>query len=150
MFAAEPESTPRAFSPTASSTPGLGGVPLAIGHEAKGLVLPDYSADGELQGRFEAEVAKRIDADHILFTGVKLTTYTPENTPDLAIDMPRSMLDLNTRIITSEVRTTITRADFTIEGDTLKFDTSARRGWLEGNVKMVIKNQADFLGKKDQ
>ena len=149
-IAAEPETTPRARAPKATATPGLGGVPLAIGHEAKGLVLPDYNLKGELQARFEAAVAKRIDADHILFTGVKMTTYTPENTLDLAIDMPSSTLDLSTRIITSQVRTTITRADFTIAGDTLRFDTTARKGSLVGNVKMVITNQAEIAGKPDK
>lgn len=146
-MAADPETTPRARKPKPTASPGLGGVPLPIGQEAKGLVLPDYNLKGELQARFEAAVAKRIDADHIQFTGVKMTTYTPENTPDLAIDMPSSILDLNTRIVTSQERTTITRTDFTIAGDTLRFDTSARKGSFVGHVKMTIKNQTELPGK---
>ncbi len=50
------------------------------------------------------------------FTGLKVTTYTPENTVDLLIDMPSSTLDLNTRVVTSQERTTISRADFTDRG----------------------------------
>ncbi len=137
----------RAPGPKSSPTPSLTDVPLPIGHEAKGLVLPDYNLQGELQAKFEAAVAKRIDQNHILFTGVRMTTFTPESTPDLAIDMPSSILDLTTRIITSKERTTITRTDFTIAGDTLQFDTNKRTGSLVGNVKMVIKNQGDLLGK---
>ncbi len=131
--AAEPTATPRAGEAAASPTPSpLTSVPLPIGHEAKGLVFPDYNMEGELQARFEAAVAKRIDAENILFTGVKMITYTPENTPDLTIDMPSSNLNLSTRIITSDVRTTITRADFTIAGDTLRFDTAARKRLVRG------------------
>lgn len=146
-IAAEPEKTPRVRAAKPTATPGLGDVPLPIGREAKGLVLPDYNIKGELQARFEAAVAKRLDADHILFTGVRVTTYTPENTPDLAIDVPSSTLDLSTRVITSQERATITRADFTISGDTLRFDTIARKGSLVGNVKMVITNQTEPTGK---
>lgn len=109
--------------------------------------MPDYDLEGALRAKFEAAVAKRIDVDHVLFTGVKMTTYTPESTPDLSIDMPSSVLDLTTRIITSKERATITRTDFTIAGDTLQFDTNKRTGSLVGNVKMVIKNQGDLLGK---
>ncbi len=147
VIAAGSEKEKRARAPKASPTPSLTDVPLPIGHEAKGLVLPNYNLQGELQAKFEAAVAKRIDQDHILFTGVKMTTFTPENTPDLSIDMPSSILDLSTRIITSKERTTITRTDFTIAGDTLQFDTEKRTGTLVGNVKMVIQNKGDLLGK---
>ena len=134
---------PQASSPDARSTPknpiAPGRVPLPIGHEAKGLVLPDYDSQGRLQARFEAATAKRIDDERIRFTGLKMTTYKVEtNTPDLAIDMPESTLNITTRVITSEKRTTVSRADFHIAGDTVRFDTVAREGRLTGNVKMVI------------
>src|SRR3712207_6132873 len=54
------------------------GIPLPIGQEAKGLVLPDFDADGKLRARFEAGTAKRIDADRIQFSALKMTTFTPE------------------------------------------------------------------------
>ncbi len=150
VIAAEPEKQSRVRAPKAAATPSLTDIPLPIGHEAKGLVLPDYDLEGALRAKFEAAVAKRIDLDHVLFTGVKMTTYTAESTPDLSIDMPSSVLDLSTRVITSKERATITRADFTIAGDTLRFDTAKRTGSLAGNVKMVIKNQGDLLGKTEK
>ena len=113
-IAAQPKATPAGKQSNLKNPLAPGGIPLPIGHEAKGLVLPDYNANGQLQARFEAALAKRIDADRILFTGLKMTTYTPENTQDLAIDMPSSTLDLNTRVITSSKRTTVTRTDFEI------------------------------------
>jgi hypothetical protein len=65
-----------------SASPGeqnLTNIPLPIGHEAKGLVLPDFDANGHLRGRFEAGTAHRIDEEHVGFMGLKITTYTPEN-----------------------------------------------------------------------
>ena len=85
-----------------NASPGeqsLTNIPLPIGHEAKGLVLPDFDGDGHLRGKFEAGTAHRIDLEHIGFEQLKITTYTPEDQQDLTIDMSTSVLDLNTRIL---------------------------------------------------
>ena len=133
-----------------SVSPGeqsLTNIPLPIGHEAKGLVLPDFDGEGHLRGRFEAGTARRIDQEHVGFEHLKITTYTPENQTDLRIDMHTSILDLKTRILSSQERTTIQRADFNIAGDSVQFDTNTKTGRLIGNVKMVITDQSHLTGK---
>src|SRR6266513_3579758 len=130
-----------------ATSPGeqsLTNIPLPIGHEAKGLVLPDFDGEGHLRGRFEAGTARRIDQEHVGFQHLKIMTYTPESQPDLQIDMHTSVLDLKTRILSSQERTTIQRADFNIAGDSVQFDTNTRTGRLIGNVKMVITNQSQL------
>src|SRR5437899_1356811 len=95
-------------SATPSTSPGeqsLANIPLPVGHVAKGLVLPDFDLQGHLRGRFEAVSAKRLDEYHIGFNSLKITTYTPENQPDLTIELSESILNLNTRIMCSNVRT---------------------------------------------
>jgi hypothetical protein len=132
-------------SATPSGTSGeqsLTNIPLPIGHEAKGLVLPDFDTNGRLRGRFEAGTAHRIDEEHVGFQHLKITTYTPESQPDLKIDMSTSVLDLKTRILSSKERTTIKRADFNIAGDSVQFDTNSKTGRLIGNVKMVITDKS--------
>ena len=124
-----------------------GGIPLPIGQEAKGLVLPDFDADGKLRARFEAGTAKRVDADRILFTSLKMTTFTPEEQPDMSIDMSQSTLHMSTRVISSDQRTTISRRDFSIAGDKMQFDTQSRQGTLTGNVKMVINDTSELTTK---
>lgn len=129
-------------SPSPSSSPAeksLANIPLAVGHEAKGLVLPDFDLDGHLRGKFEAGTALRIDDEHIGFRGLRIITYTPDSRPDFVIEMSNSVLDLKTRILTSKDRTTIKRTDFSIAGDIVEFDTNLRTGKLTGNVKMVIR-----------
>src|SRR5207247_6088470 len=82
---------------TPSASPGeqsLTNIPLPIGHEAKGLVLPDFDADGHLRGRFEAGTAHRIDQEHIGFQRLNIMTYKPENQPDLQNDMTTSVITL--------------------------------------------------------
>ena len=135
---------------TPSASPGeqsLTNIPLPIGHEAKGLVLPDFDGEGRLRGKFEAGTARRIDQEHIGFQHLKITTYTPESQPDLQIDMHTSVLDLKTRVLSSQERTTIQRADFNIAGDSVQFDTNSRTGRLIGNVKMVITDKSHLTAK---
>jgi hypothetical protein len=137
-------------SAKASGSPGeqsLTNIPLPIGHEAKGLVLPDFDTEGRLKGRFEAGTAHRIDEEHIGFQHLKITTYTPESQPDLRIDMQTSVLDLKTRILSSQERTTIQRSDFNIAGDSVQFDTNSKTGKLIGNVKMVITDKSHLTAK---
>lgn len=133
-----------------SASPGqqsLTNIPLPIGHEAKGLVLPDFDGEGHLRGKFEAGTARRLDEGHIGFEQLKITTFTPEDQQDLRIDMSTSVLDLNTRILSSKARTTIQRADFNIAGDSVEFDTNNRTGRLVGNVKMVITDKSHLTAK---
>ena len=135
---------PRAKTAPSSSPDeqSLTNIPLPIGHEAKGLVLPDFDAEGHLRGKFEAGTARRIDQEHVGFEQLKITTYTPEDQPDLKIGMSTSVLDLKTRILSSKARTTIQRADFNIAGDSVEFDTNSKTGRLIGNVKMVITDKS--------
>ena len=148
---AKKEKAPSA-SPTGTATTeqSLTNIPLPIGHEAKGLVLPDFDLEGHLRGRFEAESAKRLDEVHIQFHALKIMTYTPEGQPDLTIELSESILNLKTRILSSNERTTIKRADFNIVGDSVEFDTNSRLGKLFGNVKMVLTSQSKLLNNQNQ
>jgi hypothetical protein len=137
-------------SPTASQSPGeqsLTNIPLPVGHEAKGLVLPDFDLEGHLRGKFVATTARRVDEGHIRFQDLKITTFTPENQTDLQIDMRTSIFDLNTKILSSQERATVKRADFDIVGDSIQFDTNTRTGRMIGNVKMVITSQSHLIEK---
>jgi len=138
---------------TPTATPGeqgLANIPLPIGHEAKGLVLPDFDLQGHLRGRFEAESAKRLDEVHISFHTLKIMTYTPDQQPDLTIELSEAILNMRTRILSSNERSTIKRSDFNIVGDSVEFDTNSRVGKLIGNVKMVITSQSKLLNNQNE
>jgi hypothetical protein len=138
------------ISPGPSTSPAeqsLTNIPLPIGHEAKGLVLPDFDLEGHLRGKFVASTARRIDEEHVRFEELKITTFTPENQIDLRIDMETSVFDLKTKILSSQKRATVSRADFNIVGDSIQFDTNTRTGRMVGNVKMVITDQSHLMEK---
>jgi hypothetical protein len=136
-------------SPTATAG-STGQVPLPIGHEAKGLVLPDFDENGHLRGRFTAGTARRVDAEHMEFHDLNITTFTDDNKIDLQIAMADSVLDLNTHVLTSPQRTTVKRYDFEIVGDRARFEPAAHHSTLTGNVKMVITDAAKLTEQKPE
>jgi hypothetical protein len=122
---------------------GVTNVPIVAGHDAKGLVLPDFDLKGNLRGKLEAGVTRRLDEEHIEFKGVKFTTFQPETEkPDLQIIMTSSVFNLKTQVLNSTERTTVKRSDFEITGDKMQFEMLTRKGTLDGNVKMVVRGKA--------
>jgi lipopolysaccharide export system protein LptC len=106
-------------------------------------VLPDFDLLGRIRGKLQAGVTRRLDDQNIEFLGVKFTTFAPETeTPDLEISMDKSVFNLKTQVLTSNVRSTVKRSDFEVAGDTMKFEMVTRLGTLEGNVKVVIRGKA--------
>ena len=126
---------------------GLKNIPLTVGHEAKGLILPNYDLQGHLLGRFEAATASRLDEDHVHFKDLKMTTYDAQEKPDYHVAMTDAVLNLETRVINSSARTTIKRTDFEIAGDAMQFSTLTHQGTLTGNVHMTLFNQSQLTGK---
>ena len=122
---------------------GVKNVPIVAGHDAKGLVLPDFDLKGHLRGKLEAGVARRLDDERVEFRGVKFTTFVPESeTPDLEIIMSTSVFNLKTQVLNSSERSTVKRSDFEITGDKMQFEMLTRKGTLDGNVKMVVRGKS--------
>jgi lipopolysaccharide export system protein LptC len=76
-----------------------------------------------------------------------MTTFDAQEKPDYHIDMPNAVLNLQTRVIVSDTRTNIKRADFEIAGDAMEFSTLTHQGTLTGHVHMTIYNQSELSGK---
>lgn len=122
---------------------GVTNVPIVAGHDARGLVLPDFDLQGRLRGKLEAGVTRRLDEEHVEFRGMKFTTFLPETeTPDLQIIMSTSVFNLKTQVLNSAERTTVKRSDFEITGDKMQFEMLTRKGTLDGNVKMVVRGKS--------
>ncbi len=115
-------------------------VPLPVGHEAKKLAIPYRDGSGKIQMRFVMELGKRIDADHLAMTTLHIQTYDDAEAEEMSILLPQALLDLNTRIITTESGVTIKRAEFELHGKILEFNTETKLGRLGGGVQMKIFN----------
>jgi hypothetical protein len=118
-------------------------LPLIEGNDSKGVKIPYYDAKGTLQMVFNIGVASRLDENRVKMSETQVETFNEAGEPEMTINLPISTLDLNTRVITSETKTTIKRDDFTITGDAVRFNTMTKEGTLVGNVHMTIYNLTD-------
>lgn len=138
-------------SASATGSPGeqsLTNIPLPVGHDAKGLVLPDFDMEGHLRGKFVAAGARRLDEEQVAFTDLKITTFNEENQVDLQVDLRTAIFNLKTRLLSSKEQGTVKRADFNIIGDSLDFDTDKRTGHMVGHVHMIITSNSKLMEEK--
>jgi len=130
---------------------GIKDIPITEGHDARGLVLPDFDKEGRLRGKLQAGVTRRLDEQNIEFQGVKFTTFIPETEkPNLQINLDKAVFNLKTQVLTSNVRSTVKREDFEVSGDTMRFEMVTRISTLEGNVKTIVRGKARTPGEESE
>lgn len=128
---------------------GIKDVPIPEGHDARGLILPEYDIQGRLRGKLQAGVTRRLDPENIEFHGVKFTTFIPETeAPNLDISVDTAVFNLKTQVLTSNVRATVKRSDFEVSGDHMRFEMLTRQSTIEGNVKMIVHGKARTPGEE--
>lgn len=93
---------------------------------------------------FNIQKALRVDENHLQMKNAYMQTYDEKQTPDANVFMTLAMLDLTTRIVTSDVPVTVRRSDFEITGENMVFDTQKRKGQMRGRVRMTIYNRASM------
>jgi hypothetical protein len=118
-------------------------IPVPEGVPVKGIKVPSYSPEGKLLMMLDAEQARKLDADRIEFENLKIDAFT-EDEKKIYVELPRSIFNLTTRILTSESRVLIRREDFELVGDAGEFYTKNRFAKILGNVKMTIFSTENF------
>lgn len=115
-------------------------VPIPKDHDAIGLNIPYRDENGKLKMRFIIGVAKRIDEKHIEMSQLQVETFDEQGEREMSMDLPTSVLDVTTSVITAQKQVTIRREDFELTGETMTFNTKTKQGGLGGNVRMLIYN----------
>lgn len=115
-------------------------IPVPKGHDAKGLKIPYFDGEGKLQMTFNIGVARRIDDNHIEMSELQVETFDEDGVREMAMDLPTSVLDLTTSVLTAQKQVTIKREDFELTGNTMIFNTKTKQGGLGGQVRMLIYN----------
>ena len=124
---------------------GDGGMnlPLEKGHDSFGLKIPYENSEGVLQMMFTVGRASRLDENHVKMMELQVETFDDEGESEMVIDLPESVLDITTRVLTTDKEVTIRRSDFEITGQSMEFDTKTKHGRLAGNVRMLIYEQPE-------
>jgi hypothetical protein len=145
---AKPGQSKKGSSAVASSSPSENtpktaiDIPIPINHSAQGVCFPIWTG-GKLQMRYNMEEAFRVDGDYLRIAQLKLETFDEDGKPEMTIDIQKSMLNLQTRIITSSDPVTIRRTDLELVGKNMTFDTQTRKGKFIGPVRVLIYREND-------
>ena len=121
---------------------------IEVGQDAHGLRFPVFDEAGNIQMYFIIDVARRIDNDHMKMSKVQLQTYNEKKEPEMQIDMQNAILDLNTRVVTTDNPVRIQRSDFELFGDRASYNTATGDGKLTGKVRMLIYDASATLAGK--
>ena len=105
-----------------------------------GIKVPHYDESGRLDLLIEADVAQKINETTVHLDNLRLEALD-EDGKKISIELPKAVLDLDTRSLTGDKDVTIRREDFTITGDAIEFDTKNRNGTILGNIRMVVSTE---------
>ncbi len=119
-------------------------VPIPVGHKAQGIKLPDYDENGLLRMNFEIGAAERISDETMEMSDLKIEMFGENGESEMMIELSRSLLDLNTRILSSTEPVTIHRNDIELTGSNMTFNTRTREGKFTGPVRMLIFNRNEL------
>jgi hypothetical protein len=111
---------------------------IEVGQDARGLRFPVFNEAGILQMYFVIEVATRIDINHMEMSSVQLQTFTNGKDPEMKIDMKNAVLDLNTRVVTTNEPVLIRRSDFVLSGSGALYNSATGDSKVQGKVRMEI------------
>jgi hypothetical protein len=118
-------------------------VPVPLGIPVKGIKIPHRNEEGKLVMTIEAEVATKLDERHLDMQNMKIESFDDDG-KKINIELPHSVFDLETRILTGDTHALIRREDFEITGDSVEFNTKTRYAVLRGKIRMVIQS-ADIV-----
>lgn len=125
-------------------------VPIPVGHKAEGIKLPDFDENGNLRMNFEIGSAQRISTEVMEMSDLKIEMFDEEGAQEMRMELSRSQLDLETRILSSVEPVTIHRDDLELTGSHMIFNTRTRQGKFTGPVRMLIYNREEFDAPKLQ
>lgn len=119
-------------------------IPIPIGHGGGGIKIPQHDENGNLQMTFEIGSAFREDELNLRMENLKIETFDALGKPDMVVEMPKSIMNLKTRVLTSVDPIQIERTDFRIVGGNVTFNTQTRFGTFKGPVRMLIFNRNEL------
>ena len=121
-------------------------LPLTIGEKTLRFKIPSLGDAGQILSQLMSAEGTLIDEDHMELQGTKIDLNQADGKSDYHIDIPTSIFDLKTRIISSDHPVVIRTQDFELTGERMRFDTIEKSGELLGNVHMIIHNLKQSAG----
>jgi hypothetical protein len=120
-------------------------IPIPVGEPVSGIKIPQYDESGKISMTLLAGKARKLDDSKVEFENLKIS-FTDKEGKEILVEIPHALLDTETKLLTADSKTVITRDDFDLNGEKAEFDTVSRTGRFIGRVRASFRN--DFtLGK---
>jgi hypothetical protein len=133
-------------SPVAAKVMGQGqgqgqkiDLPIPVGEPVKGIKIPQYDENGKLTMNLIAETARKLDEKQVEFGKLKIE-FNEKEEKTIVVEIPHSILDMESKMLVADTETIIRREDFEIIGQGAEFDTLARSGTFKGRVHASFRN----------
>jgi len=114
-------------------------LPIPVGEPVKGIKIPQYDENGKLTMNLIADTARKLDEKQVEFGKLKIE-FNDKEEKTISVEIPHSILDMESKKLVADTETLIHRDDFEIIGQSGEFDTVARSGTFKGRVHASFRN----------
>lgn len=136
---ASPEVAPESAALLAPSKGSKIDLPVPIGEPVKGIKVPQYDEQGKLTMCLNAETALKLDDRKVELNKLKVL-FNDKEEKEIVVEIPHSILDMESKVLIADSETVIRREDFEIVGQSAEFDTFSRSGTFKGRVHASFQN----------
>jgi hypothetical protein len=125
-------------------------LPVPIGHEVKGLRVPLRTSEGKMDLQFDMESATRLDDQNVEMHTASIQTFDQQSSkPDVKINLKKSVMNMETNVITSQDPILVTRSDFQLTADGMEFNSKTRQGKVFRNIRLLIYDRNELQKKSE-
>jgi len=116
-------------------------IPIPVGEPVTGIKIPQYDESGKVSMTLLAGKARKLDDSKVKFENLKIS-FTDKEGKEILVEIPHALLDTQTKLLSADSKTVITRDDFDISGEKVEFDTVSRTGRFKGRVRASFRNDS--------
>ena len=125
-------------------------LPVPIGHEVKGLRVPLRTSEGKMDLQFDMESATRLDDQNVEMHTASIQTFDQQSSkPDVRINLKKSVMNMETNVITSQDPILVTRSDFQLTADGMEFNSKTHQGKVFRNIRLLIYDRNELQKKSE-
>jgi len=142
---ADKKSKEKPQPPVESASSGIGTIGEMIPEGMKNLKvrIPGFE-NGRATSLITADALTRQDKNTLFAEKMTIKIYGADPKEDVRVDTRTATYLLDTKVLSSNERSRVSRSDFQLEGDTMVFDTTTSQGKMVGRVQMIIYDTTQF------
>lgn len=128
-----------------SASSGIGSIGEMIPEGMKNLKvrIPGFE-NGRATSLITADALTRQDKNTLFAEKMTIKIFGADPKEDVRVDTRTATYVLDSKVLSSNERSRVSRSDFQLEGDTMVFDTTTSQGKMVGRVQMIIYDTTQF------